>query len=203
MSMSLRRIAVLASAGALAASVVAVLTPAAQAQQTPSAAPNAQPLAANAASAFVASKPAALHSSASETFTQHPVVSFKGTQFVPYDRTYKGLPVLGGDFVVVTNSSGQVMHTSVAQDQAISLASTTPKLTAAQAAATARTQLKSVTATSAPELVVFAQGSKLAYQTMVTGTGSEGYSKLSVVVDAQSGKVLETREHVMHGTGTS
>jgi Zn-dependent metalloprotease len=195
---------VLASAGVLAAGVAVVAVSPALAQPTPSAAPSAQPLAANAASAFVASKPAALHSSASETFTQHPVVSFKGTQFVPYDRTYKGLPVVGGDFVVVTNSSGQVMNTSVAQDQAINLASTTPKLTAAQAEAAARTALKSTTSVSAPRLSVYAPGSpRLAYQTTVTGTGSEGYSKLSVVVDAQTGKVLDTREHVMHGSGTS
>ncbi len=201
--MSLRRIAVLASAGALAAGVAAVAVSPAQAQPTPSAAPSAQPLAASAASAFVAAKPAALHASASDTFTQHSVIDFKGTQYVPFDRSYKGLPVVGGDFVVVTNSAGQVMDTSVAQSQAINLASTTPKLTAAQAAATARTALKSVTEASAPQLVVYADGSKLAYQTTVTGTGSEGYSKLSVVVDAQSGKVLQSREHVMHGSGTS
>jgi Zn-dependent metalloprotease len=192
---------VLASAGVLAASV-AVST--AQAEPTASAAPSAQSLAASAASAFVTSKPAALHASASDVFTQHPVIDFKGTQYVPYDRTYKGLSVVGGDFVVVTNSSGQVTTTSVAQDQTIDLASTTPKLTAAQAEATARAELKSVTSASGPQLVVYAHGApELAYETTVTGTGSEGYSKLSVVVDAQTGKVLESREHVMNGTGTS
>ncbi|HEV7648497.1 MAG TPA: M4 family metallopeptidase [Actinophytocola sp.] len=198
--MSLRRIVALASAGVLAAGIAVVATSTAQAQPISGAAPSA----ASAASAFVASKPAALHASASDKFTQHSAVNFKGTQYVPFDRTYKNLPVVGGDFVVVTNSSGQVMHTSVSQDQTINLASTTPKLTAAQAEATARGALKSVTAVTAPQLVVYAHGTPgLAYQTTVTGTGSEGYSKLSVVVDAQTGKVLETREHVMHGSGTS
>ena len=204
MSLRLRRVLVLASAAALAAGVAVVATSTAQAQPTPGAAPAAPSLAADAASDFVTSKPAALHASASDTFTQHSVISFKGTQFVPYDRSYKGLPVVGGDFVVITNSAGQVMNTSVAQDQTINLASTNPTLTAAQAAATARKELKSVTAATTPQLVVYAHGSPaLAYQTMITGTGSEGYSKLSVVVDAQTGKVLETREHVMHGSGTS
>jgi Zn-dependent metalloprotease len=199
--MSLRRVAVLASAGLLA---VGVATSTAQAQPTPGASPDAQSLAASAASSFVAGKPAALHASADDVFTQHPVITFKGTQYVPYDRTYKGLPVVGGDFVVVTNSAGQVTTTSVAQDQTIDLASTTPAITAKQAEATARAALKSVTSVSGTELVVFAHGTPdLAYQTTVTGTGSEGYSKLTVVVDAQSGKVLDTREHVMHGTGTS
>jgi Zn-dependent metalloprotease len=202
--MLLRRVVVLASAGVLAAGVAVVATPVAQAQPTPGATPSAQSLAATAATSFVASKPAALHASASDEFTQHPTISFKGTQFVPYDRTYKGLPVVGGDFVVVTNSSGQVMDTSVAQDQTINLASTTPTVTAKQAETTASQELTSVTSVTDTQLVVYAHGSpELAYQTMVTGTGSEGYSKLSVVVDALTGKVLETREHVMHGTGTS
>jgi Zn-dependent metalloprotease len=199
--MFLRRVVVLASAGVIAAGVA---TSTAQAQPTPGATPDAQSLAASAASAFVAAKPAALHASASDQFTQHSAVDFKGTQYVPFDRTYKGLPVVGGDFVVVTNSSGQVMDTSVAQDQTIDLASTTPTVTAKQAEATAGQELKSVTSVADTQLVVYAHGTpELAYQTMVTGTGSEGYSKLSVVVDARTGKVLETREHVMHGTGTS
>jgi zinc metalloprotease ZmpA len=199
--MFLRRVVVMASVGVLAAGVA---TSAAQAQPTPGATPDARSLAASAASAFVAARPAALHASASEEFTQHPVVDFKGTQYVPFDRTYKGLPVVGGDFVVVANSSGQVMDTSVAQDQTIDLASTTPAVTAKQAEATASRELTSVTSVTGTQLVVYAHGTPaLAYQTMVTGTGSEGYSKLSVVVDAQTGKVLDTREHVMRGTGTS
>jgi Zn-dependent metalloprotease len=204
MSSRLRRVVALASAGVLAAGVATFTSFTATAQQAPSAQPSASTLAASAATDFVAAKPAALHASASDKFTQHSVINYKGTQYVPYDRTYKNLPVVGGDFVVVTNSAGQVMDTSVAQSQAINLASTTPKLTAAQAVTTARSQLKAVTSVTDAQLVVYAPGApKLAYQTTVTGTGSEGYSKLSVVVDAQSGKVLDTREHVMHGTGTS
>ena len=201
MSSRLRRVVVLASAGAMIASFAAST---AQAQPMPTAAPSAQPLAATAASAFVAAKPAALHASASDTFTQRPVINFHGTQYVPFDRSYKGLPVVGGEFVVVTNSAGQVMQTTVAQDQTINLASTTPTLSATQADATARKELKSVTSATAPQLVVFAHGSPvLAYQSTVTGTGAEVYSKLSVVVDAKSGKVLDSVERVMHGTGTS
>jgi Zn-dependent metalloprotease len=196
----------MASAGVLVAGIAAVAASTAEAQTTTNAAPNVQTLAANAATSFVASKPAALHASASDKFTQHQVTSYFGTQYVPYDRTYQNLPVVGGDFVVVTNSSGQVTDTSVAQTQTINLASTTPKLTAAQAEATARKQLKTVTSATAPQLVVYAHGAaKLSYQTTVTGTGAEGYSKLAVTVDATTGKVLESRERVMQdvGTGTS
>jgi Zn-dependent metalloprotease len=176
----------------------------AQAQPIAGAAPSAPLAAADAASAFVAAKPAALHASANDKFTQHATINFKGTQYVPFDRSYKGLPVVGGDFVVVTNSAGQIMDTSVAQGQTINLASTTPKLTAAQADAAARKELTSVTSATAPQLVVYAHGAPvLAYQSTVSGSGSEGLSKRSVVVDAQTGAVLESRERVMHGTGTS
>ena len=54
-----------------------------------------------------------------EAFVQHPVISSAGLQYIPYDRTYKGLPVKGGDFVVVTDSAGQVRYTSVAQQRSI------------------------------------------------------------------------------------
>src|ERR1044072_6651672 len=200
-SMLLRRVFVLASAGAMVAAFAA--SPA-QAQPIPGAAPSTPLAAADAASAFVAAKPAALHASANDKFTQHATINFKGTQYVPFDRTYKGLPVVGGDFVVVTNSAGQVMDTSVAQNQTINLASTTPKLTAAQADAAASQELASVTSANAPRLVVYAHGARvLADQSTVSGTGSEGLSKCSVVVDAQTGAVLESRERVMHGTGTS
>jgi Zn-dependent metalloprotease len=201
--MSLRRVVVMASAGVLVAGVAAVAASTAEAQPAPNAAPSAQSLAATAATSFVAAKPAALHASASDKFVQHAVVSSGGLQYVPFDRTYKNLPVVGGDFVVVSNSAGQVMDTSVAQDKTINLASVTPKLSAAQAEATARKQLKSVTSTTAPQLVVYAHGNpELAYQTVVTGTGTEGYSKLAVTVDATTGKVLESRERVMHDVGT-
>src|SRR5262249_37081664 len=56
------------------------------------------------------------------------------------------------------------------------------------------------------QLVVYALGSgpaRLAWETTVNGTGAEGYSRLSVRVDALTGKVLDSQEHVMHGTGNS
>ena len=37
---------------------------------------------------------------------------------------------------------------------------------------------------------------------MVDGTNAEGPSRLSVDVDALTGAVLDTQEHVLHGSGT-
>ena len=200
--MSLRRAVVLAAAGALACA--GVTTVAAQAQPPSDVALTPQAMAANAATDLVASRPAALHASVNDSFVQQGMFSSHGLQYVPYERTYKGLPVVGGDFVVVTNSSGQVLNTSVAQDQTINLASTTPKLPSAKAESIARGQLSSVDGVSGTRLVAFALGSPaLAWETTVTGRDAEGPSRLTVVVDAATGAVLHTQEHVMHGTGTS
>jgi Zn-dependent metalloprotease len=192
------RAVVLAASGALVIAVATAVT--AQAQP---AAPNA--LAASSASGLVAARPAALHASAHDAFVPHAVITAAGgLQYVPYDRTYRGLPVVGGDFVVITDSAGKVLDMSVAQDQTINLASTTPAVTAKQAEATAATQLSTVDNVGAARLVAYALGTpRLAWQSTVTGTGAEGPSRLTVEVDAVTGKVLNTQEHVMHGTGTS
>src|SRR5215212_7899591 len=85
-------------------------------------------LAAQSAAALVASKAAALHVSSHDAFIAHSVISTReGLQYVPYDRTYKGLPVIGGDFVVVTNARGHVLDTSVAQTSQTHLSSLAPQ----------------------------------------------------------------------------
>ncbi|MEV6604626.1 M4 family metallopeptidase [Kutzneria sp. NPDC051319] len=203
--MFLRRSTVVVATGLL----VAAVTTSTAAQAQPSA-PAANPLTAdamavNAAQSLVASRPAALHASSDDAFTQQSTISStNGLKYVPYQRTYKGLPVVGGDFVVATNSTGQVLGTSVAQDATINLASTTPKLTSAQAQNVARGQLSKVDSVGAAQLVTFALGTPtLAWQSTVTGTRDNEPSKLDVVVDAATGKVLHTQEHVLFGDGTS
>ncbi|MFI9380007.1 M4 family metallopeptidase [Kutzneria sp. NPDC052558] len=203
--MILRRTTVVVAAGLLVAAVTT--STAAQAQPTPNTASplTADAMAVNAAQSLVASRPAALHASADDAFVEHSLISStNGMKYVPYDRTYKGLPVVGGDFVVATNSTGQVVSTSVAQDKTISLASITPTLSAKDAEATARAQLSTVDNVGAAQLVTFALGTPtLAWQSTVTGVKDGEPSKLDVVVDATTGKVLHTQEHVLFGDGTS
>ena len=136
-----RSVAAAAAIGlsALAVTGIAVTGPA-TAAPPPHASPSA--LAAQSAAGLIASKAAALHISKDDAFIAHKVISTPdGLQYVSYDRTYKGLPVIGGDFVVVTDAAGRVLSTSVAQDQAINL-STAATRTPAQAAAAARTHAK-------------------------------------------------------------
>jgi Zn-dependent metalloprotease len=179
----------------------------------PSAAPPPKPsqaqskaFAAKAASALVATPPAGLHAGKNDKFVAKPIISEKsGLQYVPYVRTFKGLPVVGGDFVVVTDENGAVKDTSVAQTVAIPDLSTTAGISAAAAKATATKQLKTVSSSTQPTLAVYALSSKptLAWESRVTGFDGQEPSSLSVYVDAKTGKVLGTKEHVMAGDGTA
>ncbi len=196
-----------ALSGAAAAGLIAAGTAAAVQAAPPSPAPDAaqaRTLAAKSASALVAKRPAYLHASTDEAFVQKQVISSEGTQYVTYDRTYKGLPVTGGDFVLATDAAGNLKYASVAQQQSIGNLATTPKLTSAAAEKTARAQLKTVTTVEGTSLVVYTLGANpaLAWETTVRGTDAEGPSRLTVDVDALTGTVLRTQEHIVHGTGT-
>lgn len=198
-----------ALSGAAAAGLIAAGTAAAVQAAPPSPIPNpaqARALAAQSASALVASRPSYLHAGSDEAFVQRQVISSEGTQYVSYERTYKGLPVTGGDFVLATDASGNLKYASVAQQQAIGNLGTTPKLTAAAAEKTARAQLKTVSGVEGSKLVVYTIEGKqaLAWESTVRGTDAKGGpSRLTVDVDALTGKVLGTQEHVVHGSGSS
>ena len=163
-----------------------------------------QAAAASTANAFVASRPAILQVSPRDAFVQKQVESSNGVSYVPYERTYAGLPVVGGDFVTVIDHAGQIAYHSVALQNPINLASTTPKLSQAAGATVATMRLRSVSSVEGTQLVVYALDGtpKLAWQTTVNGIGANGISRLTVHVDALTGDVLGEQEHVMYGTGT-
>src|SRR5919198_84167 len=170
--------------------------------------PSAPSLAASSAKTLVAGHPANLHASSHDEFTQHKVISGQGgMQFVPYTRTYKDLPVVGGDFVVVTDSSGHVTYTSVAQTKAIGELGTTPKLSADRAESIAKGQLENVSNVSDAVLSVYAlgaSGARLAWTTRVTGEDRDGdFSRQAVYVDALTGKIIAHREEITYGNGTA
>ena len=206
-----RKVAVVLGVTSLAAAALAGLGTSAGAAT--SAAPPPRPsqaqskaFAADSASSLVAGRPSALHASKDDKFTAKQVISEpSGLQYVPYERSYKGLPVVGGDFVVVTDAKGAVKYTSVGQTTAVPELSTTAKVTPAAAQKTARTQLKKVDSSTTPTLAVYAlKGTPtLVWQSRVSGNNGHDPSSLSVYVDAQSGKVLGSKEHVMAGNGTA
>ena len=158
-----------------------------------------------AAQALVGDRPGLVRRSTDDAFRRQQVISSDGLQYVPYERTWRGLPVVGGDLVVVTDDQGNVLDTSVAQTSAVALGSTTPRVTRAAASAKALRRLDAgATREAAPELVVAQQRtSHLAWSTTVVGTRAGEPSRLTVLVDAASGRVLDTTEHVVEGTGSS
>jgi Zn-dependent metalloprotease len=195
----------LAIGTACATAVTMVSAGTASAAPPPSAPLSPQSAAVVSAAGFVAAKPAALKAGADEQFVQRGVVSSAGLQFVSYDRSFKGLPVIGGDFVVVTDSAGAVRDLSVAQERTIGQVSTTPKVTSSRAEDVARGQLAAVDSAKAPVLSVYTLGEKeqLVWAVDVTGVAGNQYSRKTVYVDALTGAVVDSVEHVMEGTGTA
>jgi Zn-dependent metalloprotease len=122
---------------------------------------------------------------------------------VTYARTYRGLPVVGGDVVVTTDAAGTVKGPAVAQSAEISIG-TTASVSAAAAARTAKARLAKVDSASGATLKVLAWGTpRLAYESVVEGADRSGKpSVLHVFVDANTGKVIDSVDYVHEGTGT-
>ncbi|MEU5051374.1 M4 family metallopeptidase [Streptomyces sp. NPDC021096] len=132
-----------------------------------------------------------------------------GTVHTRYERTYDGLPVLGGDLVVHQKKSGD-RDVTKATDAEIAVPSTTPSLApsaAKKSALSAAAEEKTAKADGqAPRKVIWAAQGKpvLAYETTVTGVQKDGTpSKLKVITDANTGKKLFQNETVHTGSGTS
>ncbi|MFI9115108.1 M4 family metallopeptidase [Streptomyces venezuelae] len=137
------------------------------------------------------------------------LIDTDGTRHVRYDRTYRGLPVIGGDLVVHLTQDGGITGSDLAHQGAVRIAGTTPKLTAADASAKAVKHAKHVKKAKAGSkdsaLVVYAVGKipVLAYRSTVTGEGETGpTSREAVIVDATSGAALAQYELHQSVTGT-
>ena len=165
---------------------------------------HAKAQAAATANKLVATPPAVLQASPHDAFQAERVQSSGGLQYVPYERTYQGLHVVGGDFVVVTDSAGRLLTTTVAQSAPVRLASVQPTVAKSAARKVALGQVQNGRYDGVTRLVVQQQrGSHLAWETTVVGTRAGEASRLTVLVDATGKKVLSTQEHVMEGTGSS
>ncbi|GHE26678.1 hypothetical protein GCM10017673_30770 [Streptosporangium violaceochromogenes] len=185
--------------------VVALSTASAGAVGLTALAPSAPPdTPAQAADRLVEAQPTTLRASAKDRFLRRGTVTGKGgVTYVSYTRTYSGLPVYGGDFVVVTNRSGGVLSTSVAQSKPLTVG-TTPKVDGRRAAEIAKGEIDKAAQVSTPKLSVMAQGSgRLAYEVVVTGRDKGRESKMHVFVDALTGEVAEKSDEVRDGQGTS
>ena len=187
----------------ISAMVVVSLPTGSQAADRTATPPDGSARAEQSARALVSNPPPALHASRYDTFRAQDALASGGLRYVPYERAYRGLPVVGGDFVVATDADGTVLGTTVAQRRAVKLASVTPTVGKADARATSARLVREAVV-GATRLVVLQRGtSDLAWETLVTGTRDGAPSRLSVYVDARDGSVLTTQEHVAEGTGSS
>ncbi|GAA1519898.1 M4 family metallopeptidase [Sphaerisporangium rubeum] len=141
----------------------------------------------------------------SETYKRTGVTAGAGgLYYVTYDRTYKGLPMVGGDAVVVADGSGKVRSTTAASPATRAALSTTPAITAEAATETAKSVLERVDDTAAARLVVLAWGAKplLAWEAKVAGVANGKPSIQHVFVDARTGEIADSYDDVRAGTGT-
>jgi Zn-dependent metalloprotease len=216
-----------------AAALMAVGMPALPAAAQPDAAPKASPLRAAALAADItAAERTTLIKDAESKADDHArklrlggkekllvkdvVRDNDGTLHTRYERSYAGLPVLGGDLVVhaapdAGEDKGRVLSVTLNNKRAITVASTTEKVARTAAEAKAVEAAEAHDGKAAPEAdttrkVVWAgRGTpRLAWETVVEGLQHDGTpSRLHVVTDALTGEKLHESEDIKTGTGKS
>ncbi|MFF5553964.1 M4 family metallopeptidase [Streptomyces olivaceoviridis] len=133
-----------------------------------------------------------------------------GTLHTRYERTYGGLPVLGGDLVVTTARSGKTMDVIRATGATLKVAGLTPAVSKAAAEKQAVQRAKALggtdSAADSVRKVIWAASGKpvLAYETVVGGLQDDGTpNQLHVVTDAATGKKLFEYQGVRNGVGNT
>ncbi|MFG2407498.1 M4 family metallopeptidase [Streptomyces brevispora] len=107
----------------------------------------------------------------------------KGAVHTRYERTYAGLPVIGGDLVTHTASNGKLKSVTRATAAKISVPSTTAKIKTVAAA----------------RKVIWAGSGKpvLAFESVKTGVQKDGTpSRRHIITDATTGKTLHSYEAI-------
>ena len=142
---------------------------------------------------------AALHASAQDRFTTRDViVDADGSEHVRFDRSFAGLPVIGGD--VVVHSKGGQFHSASQTLRSTMKLSTRPGQSATDAVVSAGAEFGSdFRGTPASTRVVYARGAApvLAWQVHLQGDSED--RDMTYIVDANNGKVLDRWSNVETG----
>ncbi|KPI09622.1 M4 family metallopeptidase [Streptomyces mirabilis] len=136
-----------------------------------------------------------------------------GTLHTRYERTYAGLPVLGGDVIVHTppaSLAAGTVSSTFNNKRTIKVASTTATFTKSAAASKALKAAKSLaaekpTTDSARKVIWAGSGTpKLAWETVIGGFQDDGTpSQLHVITDATTGQELYRYQGIKTGTGNT
>ena len=185
---------------AVAAAVATPLSAAAAAPQSATPAPSASSAAAD-------RDHDALGLSKDQTLVPRSVVTDRdGTQHVRYDRTFKGLRVLGGDLVLDKTSSGALRTVRWNATGKVAVSSTTPTVSESAAEASGSRRAGYAARTNNGDLVVWAgSGSpRLAWDVLTEGVRADQTpSRLHTVVDARTGAVITSWDEIENGSGNS
>ncbi|MGR6322472.1 M4 family metallopeptidase [Micromonospora soli] len=196
------------SAALLTSGVLTCVTTAAHAA-TPSA-PGPETSAAARADSLLRANPGAVQGASGEAYQAvRTKVDPSGAAHTRYTRTYHGLRVYGGDFVIHTAPNGTMTGTSSGLAAPLSL-STTAKVGSAAAKSSARKAFSgTLSSVGSPELFVDASSGRgrLAWETVASGWQADRQtpSKLHVITDATTGTVLGSYDEIeaVVGTGNS
>lgn len=144
----------------------------------------------------------AIHGSADDRFiARDAIVDADGTEHVRFDRTYRGLAVIGGD-VVMHSRAGRYTGASLTLPAALYV-QTQPKLTADNALMIAGSQFgPSFEGLPTAKLVVYAKGSKpvLAYEVLYRGFRKDTTpTAMHYYVDATKGTILAKWDSIETG----
>jgi Zn-dependent metalloprotease len=203
----MRQTAVLAAAVVAVSATAAGVSQASAAQASPAASSASR---ADQAIAAAKAHPGATRFGAGQAFTvKNTLVDPDGTSHVRLQRTYRGLPVVGGDLVVHQAKGGSFKSASQTLDETLSLSTT-----AAVAEATADAKALAPSAVTKgidgakvddSTLVVDATSAtpRLAWKVVSGGTQDDGTpSRLATYVDARSGRVIRTEQEIVNVGGT-
>jgi len=134
------------------------------------------------------------------------LVDANGTEHVRFDRTYRGLPVIGGD-VVVHSRNGQFKAASLSLKTS-GRPDVVPQINADRAIVEAGTAFGTgFQGMPTAQLVVYARGAKpvLAYEVVMSGTKKDQTpTDMHYFVDARNGKILDQWDtiHTADAVGT-
>jgi Zn-dependent metalloprotease len=174
------------------------------------AAPDPASVAVSRAESALASHGADVRASANDAYLiERSKVDASGAAHVKYSRTYQGLRVYGGDFVIHTAPNGTFAGASNGLIAPLTL-STAPVVSAAKAMEVAKASFSgTVTEAGTSELFVDASSGlgRLAHESVVKGWQRDGQtpSVLHVITDAVNGSVIGSFDEIetVAGTGNS
>jgi Zn-dependent metalloprotease len=148
----------------------------------------------NRAVGLIGSHGAAVHASAQDRFVaRDAIVDADGTEHVRFERSYAGLPVIGGDFVVHSRG-GQFKSASTTMRDNLRMG-TRPTVDQSGAIVSAGADFGSnFTGRPSASLAVYARSATpvLAWNVQMKGTDADGNDRdMTYIVSAKDGKVLD------------